>query len=64
VCIGKKTSDWTNVVFVRTADLERHAKHPHKLAVMQRVPLPGAGHLRPWYDNLGDLIRDHYLPQR
>jgi hypothetical protein len=61
-CLGKKTGDWSNLLFVRVADLERHGQHPHKLAVMQRVPLPNSKSLRPWYDNLGDLIREQFAP--
>ena len=57
VCLGKKTEDWSDFLFVRTADLLCHAKHSHKLAVMQRVPLPGAEDIRPWYADLADLLR-------
>jgi hypothetical protein len=57
VCLGKKTGDWTNFVFARTIDLARHAKHSHKLAVFQRVPLPGAESLQPWYADLGELLK-------
>lgn len=63
VCLGKKTGDWTQFLFVRSADLERHREHDHKLAAMQRVPLPDADDLRPWYSSLGELIRDKYLRQ-
>jgi hypothetical protein len=56
VCLGKKTGDWTDFLFVRTIDLERHADHSLKLAVMQRVPLPDAKDLTPWYADLGELI--------
>ena len=56
VCLGKKTGDWSDFLFVRTIDLERHADHPLKLAVMQRVPLPDAENLVPWYADLGELI--------
>lgn len=57
VCLGKKTDDWSDFLFVRTIDLERHSKHSQKLAVMQRVPLLDAVDLTPWYANLGDLLR-------
>lgn len=56
VCLGKKTGDWSDFLFVRTVDLERHADHSLKLAVMQRVPLPDADDLTPWYADLGELI--------
>jgi hypothetical protein len=61
VCVGKKTGDWSDLLFVRAVDLKKHRVHPQKLAVMQRVPLPDAESLWPWYDDLGNLIRDHYL---
>lgn len=57
VCLGKKTGNWTDFLFARTIDLLAHAKHSHKLAVMQRVPLPGATDLHPWYADLGELLR-------
>jgi hypothetical protein len=57
VCIGKKTGQWADLVFVKTCDLQRHALHPNKLAVMQRVPLRGAADLAPWYINLAELLR-------
>jgi len=63
-CIGKKTDDWSDVLFVRAKDLARHREFPHKLAVMQRVPLPDADTLRPWYDDLGELIRECYVRDR
>lgn len=56
VCIGKKTGDWTDLLFVRTVDLIRHSTHEGKLAAMQRVPLPGSEALFPWYRDLGELL--------
>jgi hypothetical protein len=57
VCLGKKTGDWADFVFARTVDLAKHAKHPHKLAVFQRIPLPDASDLRPWYADFSELIQ-------
>lgn len=57
VCLGKKTGDWTDFLFVRVVDLACHAKHTGKLAVMQWVPLPDAENLSPWYNDLGELLR-------
>jgi hypothetical protein len=59
VCLGKKTGSWSDLLFVRVADLLCHAKHKGKLAVMQRVPLPHAEDLSPWYNDLGELLK-HY----
>lgn len=57
VCLGKKTGDWTDFMFARTIDLARHTAHSHKLAVFQRVPLPDAESLKPWYADLGELLK-------
>lgn len=62
VCLGKKTGDWSQVLYARTLDLARDPKHPHKLAVFQRVPLPGAEDIRPWYDDLGHLVAQFDAP--
>ena len=56
VCLGKKTGNWADFFFIRTVDLARHARHPHKLAVMQRVPLPDAPEHAPWYADLAELL--------
>ena len=56
VCLGKKTGDWRDFLYIRTIDLIAHAKHAGKLAVMQRVPLPDAKELRPWYADLAELL--------
>jgi hypothetical protein len=56
VCMGKKTGKWTDLVFAKVADLQKHSMHQTKLAVFQRVPLPTAEHLFPWYDDLGKLL--------
>ena len=57
VCLGKKTGNWSDFFFARTPELARHRSHEGKLAVMQRVPLPDADDLTPWYDDLGELLR-------
>lgn len=56
VCLGKKTGNWSDFLFARTIDLERHAAHTQKLKVLQRVPLPSAEDLRPWYADLAELL--------
>jgi len=56
VCMGKKTGKWTDLVFAKVADLQKHTNYPNKLAVFQRVPLPTAERLFPWYDDLGNLL--------
>lgn len=57
VCLGKKTGNWSDFLFVRTIDLVCHVQHSNKLAVMQRVPLPDAETLAPWYADLGEILR-------
>jgi hypothetical protein len=59
VCLGTPTRDWTQFMFVRTADLPRHAQHPNKLEVMHRVPVSG-GPLGPWSPDLGEIVRRIY----
>jgi hypothetical protein len=58
VCLGKKTGNWSDFTFARAADLARHETHRGKLAVFQRVPLPGSENLAPWYRDLGKLLKD------
>jgi len=57
VCLGKKTKDWTQFMFAWVKDLQPHKDHSSKMAVMQRVPLPGAVETTPWCSDLGDLLR-------
>lgn len=56
VCLGKKTGTWSDFLFAKSDDLARHSQYPHKLAVMQRVPLPGADDLTPWYRTLQEVL--------
>lgn len=60
VCLGKKTGDWTEFVFIATADLDRHKLYPEKLAVMHRVPLRSDAAVPPWYNSLDSLIRSRF----
>lgn len=62
VCLGKKTGNWSDFVFARTMDLARHKTHTGKLSVFQRVPLPGAVNLRPWYTDLRELLENFSGP--
>ena len=62
VCLGKKTGNWTDFMFARALDLARHAEHGGKLAVFQRVPLRGEA-VAPWYDDLGELLRQWSKPR-
>jgi len=59
VCLGKKTNSWKDFMFVRTAELDHHKNHENKLAVMQRVPLPGSDDLGVWYEDLGELLKQY-----
>ena len=58
VCLGKKTGDWRQMLFVRTLHLERQAGLPHKLRPIQRVPLPTAPDLSPWFSSLEKLLAE------
>lgn len=57
VCLGKKTGNWTDFRFISARDLARHRDYPQKLAVIHRVPLPGAATPAPWYDTLEALLQ-------
>jgi len=60
VCLGKKTGNWTDFMFAPVRDLTHHGTHRGKLAVFQRVPLPGSENLAPWYDDLGELLKHFF----
>jgi len=58
VCLGKKTGDWQDIMFIRTLSLERHKDVPTKLAAIQRVPLPVDKDIEPWTRDLGTLLAE------
>lgn len=56
VCLGKKTGNWSDFLYIKIGDLSRHAKHSEKIGVMHRVPLPGSSNIAPWYQSLDELL--------
>jgi hypothetical protein len=56
VCLGKKTHNWRQFMYVQTKNMASHGKYPDKLAVMHPVPLPDLPASRPWYNSLESLI--------
>jgi len=63
VCLGKKTKNWAQFLYVRAQflyvrveHLAVHRTHPGKLAAMQRVPLPDSSNVAPWTNTLSDLL--------
>jgi len=62
VCLGKKTHDWTQFLFVESRNLARHPRYKTKMAVMHRVPLPTSQVSPPWYTSLVKLLED--IPSR
>jgi len=56
VCLGKKTGNWSHFLFIKINDLACHSRYANKLAVMHRVPFPESADIRPWYNDLGELI--------
>ncbi|HNQ77303.1 MAG TPA: hypothetical protein PKJ37_00075 [Acidobacteriota bacterium] len=59
VCLGKKTHDWTQFMYIQTKNLKRHDKYrKKKLAVMHPVPLPTEPTKPPWYNSLEALLKD------
>lgn len=57
VCLGKKTHNWKQFLFIKCKDLGRHPDYRNKIAVMHKVPLPGSDIKPPWHISLEDLIR-------
>jgi len=57
VCLGKKTHDWTEFMFIESRNLARHPKYKSKMAVMHRVPLPTSPVEPPWYTSLEQLLQ-------
>jgi hypothetical protein len=58
VCLGKKTHNWRQFMYIQTKNLAPHKNYPDKLAVMHPVPLPGSSPVRPWYTSLKDLLEE------
>lgn len=56
VCLGKKTKNWAQFMYVRVEHLAIHINHPDKLAAMQMVPLPDSPNIAPWMNTLSDLL--------
>ena len=57
VCLGKKTHDWTQFMFVMSKSLLRHSKYSKKMAVMHPVPLPTSVVAPPWSATLKGLLK-------
>jgi len=58
VCLGKKTHDWTQFMFIESKNLAKHPKFKLKMAVMHPVPLPSSPVAPPWYTSLQSLITE------
>lgn len=56
VCLGKKTHNWKQFMFIRSKRLAIHKKYKQKMAVMHPVPLPTATVTPPWYNSLKGLL--------
>ncbi len=56
VCLGKKTHNWTQFMFIESKNLAKHPKYLKKMAVMHPVPLPTSVVTPPWFTSLQDLI--------
>ena len=56
VCLGKKTRNWTQFMYVRVEHLAVHRTQLGKLAPMQMVPLPDSSNIEPWTNSLSDLL--------
>jgi hypothetical protein len=62
VCLGKKTHDWTQFMFIRNNHLSRHSKFRTKMAVMHPVPLPTSKVMPPWHTSLKALLPELVKP--
>lgn len=56
VCLGKKTHNWKQFLFIQSKDLDRHPDFKNKIGVMHEVPLPDSDIKPPWYISLEGLI--------
>lgn len=56
VCLGKKTGNWSDFVFAKARDLERHPDYADKLAVMHRVPLRESRDIGLWFGTIEELL--------
>ncbi len=56
VCLGKKTHDWRQFMYIQSKDLARHPEYENKMAVMHRVPVPDSDVRPPWYSSLEVLL--------
>lgn len=62
VCLGKKTGNWQDMMFVRTLHLARQKTLPKKLAAIQRVPLLSKKDISPRSRDLESLLAT--MPRR
>lgn len=58
VCLGKKTHNWRQFMFIQPRHLTKHAKFDGKMAVMHPVPLPSLPVKPPWHDSLEGVVRE------
>ena len=56
ICLGKKTHNWRQFMYIQTKDLSRHSKYRGKIAVMHAVPLPSETITPPWYNSLEAIL--------
>jgi hypothetical protein len=56
VCLGKKTHDWRQFMYIQSKDLDQHSEYRNKMAVMHRVPMPNSDARPPWYSSLEALL--------
>jgi hypothetical protein len=57
VCLGKKTHNWAQFLFIKSRDLSPHPSYRKKMAVMHEVPLPTVPIVAPWFASLEDLLK-------
>ncbi len=57
VCLGKKTDNWKEFLFISSTNMERHPSYPNKLAIFHKVPLPHEDVKPPWFKSLEELLK-------
>src|SRR5205807_3963172 len=57
VCLGKKTGNWADFLFISANKLIKHSEYRGKIATMQRVPLLDGDDFGHWHRDLAELLQ-------
>lgn len=56
VCMGRITSKWSEFLFAKTIDLQRHDQFPNKLAPLHQLPDATNESITPWYRDIAEVL--------